>query len=137
MAALRRFERETPPVILVCGSRGFRNWNLVTEVVESFDPATIVVEGTARGPDTWARKAAHARGLHVASVPALWDRYGRPAGHIRNAAMLRLGVTMVVAFWDGKSSGTHVMIRRAVEAGIPVSIYREDGSHELVLVENG
>lgn len=121
------------PVILVCGSRDFRNWALVSEVIAEFDPETIVVEGAARGVDTWARKAAHARGLHVASVPALWDR-GRSAGHKRNAAMLRLGVTMVVAFWDGKSRGTKGMIELACAAGIPVSLYREDGSHSMIAV---
>jgi hypothetical protein len=35
------------PVILVCGSRKFRNWALVTEVVGDFDPETVVVEGGA------------------------------------------------------------------------------------------
>jgi hypothetical protein len=121
------------PVILVCGSRKFRNWALVTEVVGDFDPETVVVEGGAAGPDTFARKAAHARGLHVASVPALWDAFGKAAGFRRNRAMLRLGVTMVVAFWDGKSSGTGMMIDFSLAAGIPVTVYAEDGSSRILV----
>lgn len=124
---------EPRPVILVCGSRGFRNWALVTEIVATFDPDAVVVEGGAFGPDTFARKAAHARGLHVATVPALWDRYGRGAGRKRNEAMLLLGVTNVAAFWDGKSSGTRMMVDLAIAARVPVTIYREDGSSRLML----
>lgn len=121
----------TTPVILVCGSRGFRNWALVTEVVGDFDPETVVVEGGAQGPDTFARKAAHARGLHVATVPALWDKYGKGAGRKRNVSMLRLNPTHVCAFWDGHSSGTRMMIELAHHARIPVMVYREDGSSRL------
>ena len=123
----------TAPVILVCGSRDYPLPKLIGEVVGEFNPETIVVEGGARGVDLWARHAAQARGLHVAEVKALWER-GRSAGHKRNAAMLRLGVTMVVAFWDGKSPGTKGMIERACAAGIPVSLYREDGSHSMLVV---
>jgi hypothetical protein len=119
------------PIILVCGSRGFRNWVLVTEVVADFDPAAVVVEGGAPGPDTFARKAAHARGLHVATVPALWDKFGRGAGRKRNEAMLALRPSIVVAFWDGSSPGTRMMIELAQEARLPVTVYREDGSFQL------
>jgi YspA, cpYpsA-related SLOG family len=124
---------ETAPVILVCGSRDFRNVSLVVAVVREFDPETIVVAGGARGPDIIAAKIAWERGLHVAEVRALWERYGKRAGPLRNRAMLRLKPTHVVAFWDGSSSGTRDMISLANAADIPVSIYREDGSHELIL----
>jgi hypothetical protein len=71
--------------------------------------------------------------LHVATVPALWDAFGKAAGFRRNRAMLRLGVTMVVAFWDGKSSGTGMMIDFSLAAGIPVAVYAEDGSSRILV----
>lgn len=123
----------TTPIILVCGSRGFSNRDLVFEVVAEFDPLTTVIEGGAPGPDLWARYAAETRGLHVAEVRALWKRYGNAAGHKRNAAMRALRPHHVCAFWDGKSSGTRGMISLAFGADIPVTVYREDGSHWLVL----
>lgn len=122
------------PVMLVCGSAprrdrpGFRNWHLVAEVVGDFDPQCIVVEGGAAGPDTWARKAAKARGIHVATVPALWDHFGRAAGGKRNLAMLYLGITHVIAFWDGTSPGTKLMCDLARGHGLLVTRYAEDGS---------
>lgn len=120
------------PLILVCGSRDFANRPLVVEVVDSFDPASIVITGGARGVDKWAALAASSNGLHNAIVPALWSRYGRSAGPKRNAAMLRLRPDIVVAFWDGKSRGTRGMIDLARQYLYPVTIYAEDGSSRIL-----
>lgn len=129
------------PVILVCGSAprkgrpGFTNRAVVVEVVDSFPPEAVVVEGGAPGPDRWARFAAEARGIHVAEVRALWSFHRKPAGHKRNAAMLALRPSQCCAFWDGSSPGTRDMFTLCYLADIPVTIYREDGSHELVLAD--
>lgn len=124
------------PVILVCGSRGFRNRALVSEVVETFDPKTVVIAGGANGPDKWAEIAADRRGLHVAVVRPIWHRYGKRAGPERNEAMMRLRPSYVVAFWDGKSSGTANTIELAGASSVPAVIYREDGSSRLRLPES-
>lgn len=129
----------TRPLILVCGSAprrgrpGFRNATLIREVIREFDPETIVITGGARGPDLIAASFARQRGLHVAEVQPLWTHYSRGAGPKRNRAMLALRPGFVVAFWDGDSPGTRDMISIAHAADIPVSIYREDGSHYFVL----
>jgi hypothetical protein len=120
------------PIILVCGSRRFRGYRLVVEVVEAFDPETVVISGGAEGPDRWAASAASKCGMHVAVVRPLWHRYGKAAGHRRNAAMMRLSPSHVVAFWDGASAGTKGTIDLARAAGIPTTVYAEDGSSRLI-----
>ena len=42
--------------------------------------------------------------------PAQWERYGKRAGPIRNAAMAKYA-DYGVALWDGESRGTAHMIR--------------------------
>ena len=78
----------------------------------------MVIEGGARGADRLARLWARARGIHVATVDALWDYYDNGAGPIRNQAMLQLRPDVVVAFPGG--TGTADMVKRAKAAGIQV-----------------
>lgn len=117
---------EAPDVVLVCGSRGLKCRPLVEAAVLAFAPDTIVVQGGSTGPDRWAASIAFERGLHVATMHPLWQQYGSAAGPLRNRAMLRLGITRVVAFWDGKSPGTRSTIDLAGKAGIPVKIHNVD-----------
>jgi hypothetical protein len=117
---------EEPDVVLVCGSRGLKCRPLVEAAVLAFAPDTIVVQGGAIGPDRWAASIAFERGLHVATMHPLWQQHGKAAGPLRNRAMLRLGITRVVAFWDGQSTGTRSTIELAGKAGIPVKIYNVD-----------
>ena len=79
----------------------------------------IVVEGGARGADRIVREEAQARELHVATVWANWDQFGRSAGYRRNEAMTRLGADLLYAYpLDGP--GTRHMIRLAEESSIQV-----------------
>jgi hypothetical protein len=89
----------------------------------------VLVVGDALGADAIVRDVAQARGFFVACVPVKphWKRYGKSAGHKRNAAMLALCPSNVWAFWDGVSPGTGGMIRMARERGIPVTILNPAG----------
>ena len=89
---------------------------------------TVVVHGGARGADTIADEVADAFGCQVEVHPADWDRYGKAAGHRRNAEMVALGADVVLAFPLGASPGTRGCMKLAENAGIPVRVYEPVGA---------
>ena len=108
--------------LLVCGGRDYadeRHVFVVLDAVHTETPITAVIEGGARGADTLARRWAEAAGIPVEEYPADWRTFGRSAGHVRNARMLREGrPDRVVAFPGGR--GTTNMVALTRQAGIPV-----------------
>lgn len=114
--------------VLICGDRNwkdrmkirFRLQQLLDEVEEFF----TIIEGGARGADTIAREEAERLGIRFEEVPADWSQYGRAAGPIRNAAMLSMQPSLVIAFHSDllHSKGTMDMVRRARQANIEVEV---------------
>lgn len=103
--------------LLVCGGRDYRDWETLYRVLDEYlDRTDLLIHGGAAGADVMAGDWAAHRGVHVATVLAQWDRYGKRAGYLRNAAMLRLAPDMVIAFPGGK--GTRNMVNLTREAGI-------------------
>ncbi len=78
----------------------------------------MVIEGGARGADRLCRLWCREKGIHVATVEALWDFYDNGAGPIRNSAMLQLKPDIVLAFPGG--NGTKDMVKKAKAAGLTV-----------------
>ena len=83
-------------------------------------PFPVVVHGAARGADSHADHAAMNWGWTPERHPADWDRYGKSAGHRRNAHMISLGADVCLAFPLGESVGTRGCMQLAEAAGIPV-----------------
>lgn len=81
-----------------------------------------MIHGAAPGADRLAGNLAAMMGHNVEAYPADWDTYGRAAGGIRNAQMLREGKPDVVYAFrlPGDSPGTDNMIKQAKAAGLPV-----------------
>lgn len=109
--------------VLVCGGRDFRDYNLLTSVLDELhreEPIWLVVHGDARGADRLAGLWATCTNVAVHAHPARWDLYGRAAGPIRNRAMLesQFSVDLVVAFPGGH--GTEDMVKQARAKGVPV-----------------
>ncbi len=102
-----------PVVALFCGSREWTDRDRIRRDLESLPEGSVVIEGGARGADRIAREEAEALGLHVATVWALWDHYGKSAGFRRNEAMARLCPDHVYAYPLGESRGTRHMIEIA------------------------
>lgn len=101
--------------VAIVGSREYPNMKQVLDFVASLPEYTEVVSGGARGVDTFAQKAAEARwDLDISIFPADWNRHGKGAGYIRNREIVEYA-DYVVAFWDGKSSGTKHTIKLAKE----------------------
>lgn len=115
--------------ILVCGSRHWRDRELVEEALDAITAGMtelIIVHGAARGADCYADRWAKDHGHDVdpyAVTDEQWTTIGKAAGIIRNARMLRDGrPDLVIAFTDNlrKSRGTADMVRRALDADVPV-----------------
>ena len=86
-------------------------------------PDSVIVHGGANGVDTIAKQEAEKLGLTV-EPPHLadWKQWGKAAGPIRNEWMARLGADLCVAWWNGVSTGTDDMVRRARAHGIPTEV---------------
>lgn len=113
-------------ILLVCGGRALRDWDLVRNHLDATDRAlhiTRIIHGGAPGADALARHWAGYRGVPVTVFPADWHPNGgsldRSAGPRRNARMLAEGrPSGVLAFPGG--AGTADMVSKARAAGIPV-----------------
>ena len=116
--------------VIVAGSRSFYNYRLMefeldklfNENKEFAGREIKIISGMALGADALAIDYADKHKLTKILFPANWKRYPRIAGFLRNEDMLSVA-THLVAFWDGKSSGTRHMIEIAKGKGIPVWVF--------------
>lgn len=119
--------------VLVCGHREFDNWTLLCKTMSNYGfgvgtkalSELIIIEGEAKGADFLARVWAKWLGVPYEAYPADWKTYGKKAGPIRNAQMLREGKPdLVIAFLAEGSIGTKDMINQSEKAGVPVKVIR-------------
>lgn len=108
-----------PVVALFCGSRDWTDRDRIRRDLESLPEGSVVIEGGARGADRIAREEARHLGLHVATVPALWDPLRALGGLPSQRAMARLEPDFVYAYPLG-GPGTAQMVRTAEAECIPV-----------------
>lgn len=90
-----------------------------------FEPDDFdIIQGNAKnGADRLCRKFCRDAGIKCYGFTANWDKYGKPAGMIRNRRMLTEGQPdLVVAFFAGRTRtpGTSGMVEYASRAGVPV-----------------
>ena len=106
-------------IVLVCGGRGYDDAMRLFKVLDGME-IDCIVHGGAHGADRLASMWGEQCGKPVIVVSAQWNKYGKNAGPVRNAWMLKyIKVTRVVAFPGGR--GTAHMVKLAREAGIPVT----------------
>lgn len=110
--------------IAIVGSRNWNDFQAINHFIASLPHDTLIVSGGARGVDSIAEACAVHHGLDVLVFEADWNQYGKSAGMIRNADIVKAS-DIVVAFWDGVSKGTANTIERASNAKKPVYIYPE------------
>lgn len=109
--------------VIVCGGRDFNDASLLGDTLDRLHgekgKIRLLITGMARGADDLAEQWALERGVVCHGYPADWKHYGRRAGPIRNALMLKHGrANLVVAFPGGP--GTAHMVRIAKTAGVRV-----------------
>jgi hypothetical protein len=108
-----------PLVALFCGSRSWTDREAIRRDVASLPAESIVLEGGGAGAERIARSAAEERGLHVATVRPLFERFARDAPRLRDGALLRLRPDVVFAY-RGPLGGAIALARMAESRGVPV-----------------
>ena len=117
--------------VIIAGGRDFEDYEYMCEELTDLFYNTIdfkrkeikIITGMAKGADTLAIRYAEEHKMTKILFPANWKAYPRIAGFLRNYDMLNVA-THLIAFWDGKSSGTKHMIDIAQEKGIPTYIFK-------------
>jgi predicted Rossmann fold nucleotide-binding protein DprA/Smf involved in DNA uptake len=107
--------------IAIIGSRGWTDRDAIVQFVDSLPAGTVVVSGGALGADSIAEHAAHARGLAVVVHLPDYRKHGGRAPLERNKLIVA-DADRVVAFHDGKSTGTLHTLGLARRAGKPVDV---------------
>jgi len=114
--------------VIITGSRSFNNYVLLEQTCNNLlrekrkTHKIIVLCGEADGADAFGKTYAHKQGFTVESFPADWAQHGKRASPIRNKEMRDYGADALIAFWDGKSSGTANMISLMKEVKKPVQV---------------
>lgn len=110
--------------IIIAGSRNCQNYNeLLKAIAASGFKPNVVISGTARGIDRMAERWAIRHNISVERYPANWEKFGKSAGYIRNAQMIKKAEALI-ALWDGKSKGTENIINLARKAGLVVYVWK-------------
>jgi len=112
--------------VVVAGSRSFDDYEKLAyelDVILKGKKNITIVSGTARGADRMGERYAAEHGLSVEQFPAEWGTYHKGAGPIRNKKMVQ-SADVVVAFWDGKSTGTKNIIECAEAENIPCTVIK-------------
>lgn len=116
--------------VIIAGGREFKDYRLLKQSCDYYfhrakdEGIDIeIVSGKARGADTLGEQYAKENGYDIKPFPADWNQHGYAAGPIRNGEMARYA-THLIAFWDGKSTGTANMIDQARKNGLRVRVVR-------------
>lgn len=112
--------------VIVAGSRGFKDYELLKKVCDKMLSKTNksdieIVSGTAFGADTLGEKYAFERGYKLRRFHANWGKYNKGAGYIRNKEMAEYADALII-FWDNVSKGSKHMIDLARKRGLKIKI---------------
>jgi hypothetical protein len=113
--------------LIIAGSRDYYrsefaldHKELMFSVLDKVVPVMLghvseIVSGGAVGPDQWGEEWAQTRDESIAikRFEPNWNLHGKAAGPMRNTDMVKYGDALV-AFFNGKSRGTHDTIKKAV-----------------------
>ncbi len=114
--------------LAIIGSRTFDDYDTVVTTVKALfeqvaddeKPSTII-SGEAKGADTLAEHYAKEHGLELWVFKPDYQQYARSAAHVRNRLIVD-NADMVLAFWNGKSTGTKYTMDYAKRQGKPVKM---------------
>ena len=125
--------------IIIAGSRDFTDYEIVKKSLKIFliskntsDKPTIIC-GMARGTDMLGYRLAKEHKLPLKEFPADWS-IGKKAGYIRNEQMAKYayehGNGVLLAFWDGISKGTKLMIELAKKYNLEIHVFNFEGEEQ-------
>ncbi len=114
-------------IVAVAGSRGFYDYSVVKRELDKFHQTrgiSVLVHGDCiRSPDILADKWARQNRVYRVPVPAEWQKHGKAAGPIRNADLIAI-CDVLIAFWNGTSSGTRDIINQAKQTMTEIFVIR-------------
>lgn len=118
--------------VLVTGSRAWpdpvRVSHELTHLYLQHGPYVLVHGACATGADAaahhWYEIAGADLGCTEVRHPADWTKYGKRAGPLRNAEMVKAGADLVLAFFFADSRGTRHTVDLARAAGIEIKEVR-------------
>ncbi len=114
--------------VAIVGSRHFPDLARVERYVETLPQGTRLVTGSASGVDAAATRAARRRNLAVQVVGASFEEVrDLQAAAARNQRLVEQ-CDVLVAFWDGVSTGTRATVERALDNGREVHVFLPDGA---------
>lgn len=110
--------------VIIAGGRDFDDFPRMIKTCDKIlanQESVEIVSGTANGADKLGESYAKARGHPIKRFPADWERFGRSAGHRRNAEMADYGDALIL-YWDGKSKGSGGMLEIAKKRGLKIRV---------------
>ena len=110
--------------VIIAGGRDFNDFDLLDNACDKLlrgINSIEIVSGKAKGADSLGMRYANENYYKLSLFPADWDKYGKSAGYKRNLQMAEYADALI-AFWDGKSRGTKMMIELAKSNGLKVSV---------------
>jgi hypothetical protein len=107
----------------VVGSRHFPDLERVARYVRELPAGVSLVTGSASGVDATVARSARELGLPVRVLGASFEE-ARDSGvaATRNQRLIDL-CDVLVAFWDGSSTGTRGTVERALDSGREVHVF--------------
>ena len=108
-------------IAAVVGSRNFTNYDQLSEELSKYNIHEIV-SGGAIGADSLAERYALEWEIPIRIFKPDWST-GRGAGLARNTDIIN-AADIIIAFWDGISTGTKDSINKAKKAGKQLIIIR-------------
>ncbi len=105
--------------IAIIGSRSINNIDISKYIPDDTD---MIISGGAYGIDTLAEQYADEHGIEKLIIKPDYEFYGKSATLIRDKLIVD-HADMVIAIWDGLSSGTSFTINYAKHREVPCKIY--------------
>lgn len=105
--------------VAVIGSRSINNIDVGKRIPPD---VTLIISGGAIGVDTLAEEYADKKGIKKLIIYPDYELYGKSAPLIRNKLIVD-NADLVIAFWDGESSGTEYTISYAKRRHVPCEVY--------------
>ena len=115
--------------VIIAGGRYFNDYGMLYHYCDKIlsekkkTHEIIIVSGHAPGADLIGEQYARDRKYGCSIYPAMWSKYGKAAGPMRNRQMAEQSQALI-AFWNGTSKGTKNMIETARELGLLVRVKR-------------
>lgn len=112
--------RSNKPIVLICGSRNINYINL--DLYINPDSVGAIVSGGANGVDILAEEWAKKHNIEFVAYLPDYKHYGKRAPLVRDEEMVNF-CDVVIAFWNGYSTGTLYTCNYAKKMGRKVYLH--------------